>query len=134
MSQDPKNQSLRETLGATAREARQRLGLTQEDVADRLRMAPEVYGRMERGATAPSVFTLRKLCVALSFSADKALSLGGDSPSALPAPHPEQPEARHMRRLFRRVQKLTPHSIRLLCQVAAMLPKKPVTRPKRPRV
>ncbi|HEX8705831.1 MAG TPA: helix-turn-helix transcriptional regulator, partial [Myxococcaceae bacterium] len=40
---------LASTLGAVARAARMRAGLTQEDVAERIGMASEVYGRMERG-------------------------------------------------------------------------------------
>jgi transcriptional regulator with XRE-family HTH domain len=56
-------------IGATAREARKRAKLTQEDVAERLGVAPEVYGRMERGVIMPSVSRLKKLCEVLGVSA-----------------------------------------------------------------
>ena len=47
-------------LGAVARTARMRAGLTQEDVAERIGMASEVYGRMERGQMLPRVEKLLK--------------------------------------------------------------------------
>ena len=46
-------------LGECARAARQRLNLTQEDVAERIGIATEVYGRLERGNMLPSVPTFR---------------------------------------------------------------------------
>lgn len=126
MTQEPRKESLRQTIGAAIREARLHLGLTQEDVADRLEIATEVYGRMERGTASPSIVTLRKLCLTLNLSADRAL--GTTSASAArrvdEATPRQAPESRHMRRLSRRARNLTPHSLRLLCQLAALLPKK----------
>jgi len=126
MSQDPRKQSLRKTIGAAAREGRLHLGLTQEDVADRLGIATEMYGRMERGTASPSIVTLRKLCVTLNLSADKVLGTTSHDATrtADEAVLPQAPESRHMRRMIRRARKLTPHSLRLLCQLAALLPKK----------
>src|SRR5262245_52542921 len=63
------------TLGAACREARLRLNLTQEDVAERINLVTEVYGRLERGNMLPSVETLRRLSVALGVPADTLLSL-----------------------------------------------------------
>ena len=51
-------------LGKTARAARLLAKLTQADVAERVGIATEVYGRLERGAMLPSAPTLRKLCSA----------------------------------------------------------------------
>ena len=56
---EPVDHKLAVLLGGAAREARQRLGLTQGDVAERMGMAMEVYSRMERGKVLPSVSTLR---------------------------------------------------------------------------
>ncbi len=41
-------------LGTALREARLKAQLTQADVADRVDVATEVYGRMERGNLTPS--------------------------------------------------------------------------------
>jgi len=51
------------TLGSAARLARSRAGLSQQDVAQGVGIVPEVYGRIERGVTLPSVPTLFRLCV-----------------------------------------------------------------------
>lgn len=71
------NEALASTVGATARSARARLGLTQADVAERVGIAMEVYSRMERGKVLPSVTTLRKLSQVLCISADTLLGLCG---------------------------------------------------------
>src|SRR6218665_3222801 len=79
-------------LGECARAARQRLNLTQEDVAERVGIATEVYGRLERGNMLPSVPTFRKLCAVLSLSADEALGLSSEA-SASWTPPPPPPAA-----------------------------------------
>jgi transcriptional regulator with XRE-family HTH domain len=137
MFQDMSTQTLRLTLGASAREARLRLQLTQEDVAARLGMTAEVYGRIERGGVAPSVFTLRKLCLVLNLPADTALGLVSSAPpveAEPPAPEPKKPEARYLDRIFRRARHLNSRSLRLMAQLVALLPRKSSGKPKRPRV
>ncbi|HEX8822225.1 MAG TPA: helix-turn-helix transcriptional regulator [Archangium sp.] len=90
------DEKLRHALGEAARAARLRLGLTQAEVAKKVRLKPGVYGRVERGAMVPSVPTLRRICEALGLSSDVLLSLSAQSPGAMaPAPPPaagEQPE------------------------------------------
>ncbi|ATB29158.1 helix-turn-helix domain-containing protein [Melittangium boletus] len=126
MPPDSLTQSLRHAIGTAARESRLRQGLTQEDVAARLDMATEVYGRLERGTVSPSIFTLRKLCVTLNLSADRML--GTVHPAvALPrvrAPVLQSPEARHLGRMLERARKLSPRSLRVLLQLATLLPQK----------
>ena len=61
------------TIGATARAAREALGLTQAQVAERVGLVPLVYSRLERGKMLPSVPTLLRICDALDISADEAL-------------------------------------------------------------
>ncbi|MFL5356626.1 helix-turn-helix transcriptional regulator [Archangium sp.] len=109
-------------LGDGARKARQQAGLTQADVAERIGVATEVYGRLERGLLMPSVPTLRRLCVALRLQADVLLSLGTGIPPpwAEPLPPPEK-EGPQMRRLMRHVRKLNPAQLRALSMVAATL-------------
>ena len=115
-------QKLSKALGDAARQARLRAGLTQADVAERIGVATEVYGRLERGLLMPSVPTLRRLCVALHLPADALLALG----SAHPPPWAESPtsaaeEGPQMRRLMRHVRKLSPAQLRALSMVAATL-------------
>jgi transcriptional regulator with XRE-family HTH domain len=111
-------------LGESARAARLRLGLTQEEVAERLGMAPEVYGRLERGNMLPSVPTLRVLCLLLGMSANVALGtvllgVGNWSPEVRP---PE--ESVEMRRLMRRARALDEQALHVLSLLAAYLAKK----------
>ena len=108
------------TLGATARAARERAGLTQADVAERVGIASEVYGRLERGRMLPSVQTLRRLCLALAVPADDLLGLRDTAARASepPAGYGEPPE---IRRLVRRLKRLDSGRLRLLSLLAEAL-------------
>ncbi len=55
------DKDLAKTIGRRAREARATLKLTQAEVAERVDLAAEVYGRLERGGMLPSVPTLMRL-------------------------------------------------------------------------
>ncbi|HYO65929.1 MAG TPA: helix-turn-helix transcriptional regulator [Archangium sp.] len=109
-------------LGDAAREARQKASLTQADVAERIGVATEVYGRLERGLLMPSVPTLRRICLALHLSADALLALSSPQPPVWEEPPPpleqEQPA---MRRLLRNVRKLNSTQIRALSLMASTL-------------
>jgi transcriptional regulator with XRE-family HTH domain len=116
-------QKLSKALGEAARAARKRGEMTQADVAERIGVATEVYGRLERGLLMPSVPTLRRLCVVLKLPADALLALGtAKAPlwaETLPPPPSQEPP--QMRRLLRHVRKLTPVQLRALSLVAATL-------------
>ncbi|AEI64192.1 helix-turn-helix transcriptional regulator [Corallococcus macrosporus] len=111
-------------MGEAARGARLRAGLTQADVAERVGIAAEVYGRMERGKMMPSVPTLFRLCLALRLSADVGLGLAtaasvgaalweGDSG------HRDQlPE---MRKVLRSLRRMSRSQLNLMNQVAAAI-------------
>ena len=114
---------LAKALGDAAREARQRAGLTQADVAERIGVATEVYGRLERGLLMPSVPTLRRLCLALHLAADKLLALSSANPPAWAETPPPLQDGIYMRRLLRHVRRLSPHQLRALSLVAATLRK-----------
>ena len=111
------------TLGAAARAARVRTGLTQADVAERVGISAEVYGRLERGTMLPSVGTLRKLCRALGTTADGLLGLDG-GPAAVPmasepaTPYPDSPS---LRLLVRRLRRLDRRQLRLISLLASQL-------------
>ena len=63
----------RRAIGQAARAARNALRLTQEQVADALGMAAEVYGRIERGLMMPSVSTLIGIARVLKLTPDQLL-------------------------------------------------------------
>jgi transcriptional regulator with XRE-family HTH domain len=112
------DRELARALGEAARAARARqAGLTQADVAERVGIATEVYGRIERGAMLPSVETLRKLCAVLRASADELLGLPltASRVSEPAEPYGEPPE---IRRLTRRLKRLNPKQLRLLSLLA----------------
>ena len=113
------DEKLASAIGVTARAARRERHLTQEDVAEMLGIATEVYGRLERGKMLPSVETLTRLVRALGVSADTLLGLGGggsargaSAPVTVPAPA-------HLRKLLRTLGRLDPRQLRLVGLVAA---------------
>ncbi|MCP3099182.1 helix-turn-helix transcriptional regulator [Myxococcus sp. K15C18031901] len=117
------DKKLATTIGAAARAARSRLELTQADVAERIDVATEVYGRLERGGMLPSVQTLLKLCHELHVSADELLGLAAQGPaptraSDAPVAPAERPE---VRRLLRTVRQLEGSHVKLLGLVANAL-------------
>jgi transcriptional regulator with XRE-family HTH domain len=113
------DRKLAAVIGAAARAARLYVGLTQAEVAERLEMATEVYGRLERGTMLPSVETLVRISKCLGVLPNQLLGLEaeevgpGASPSALKRDTPE------MRRLLRRLERLDLRKLRLLSLVAA---------------
>jgi transcriptional regulator with XRE-family HTH domain len=109
-------------IGDACRAARHQLQLTQEDVAERVGLATEVYGRLERGKMTPSVPTLRKLCLCLNLSADVALALD-DTAELPPRPVPEDEDSADVRRLLRRARELPPDRVKLLLLLASTFAK-----------
>ncbi|QRK07196.1 helix-turn-helix transcriptional regulator [Archangium violaceum] len=116
---------LASTIGTAARAARVRANLTQEDVAERVGLATEVYGRLERGGMLPSVPTLKKLCEVLHIPSDILLGLTPAQENfwtqtqETPAQPVEEPA--EIRRLLRNLRKLEPAELRLLSIMAAGL-------------
>ena len=62
-------------IGVRARDARKKLQLTQEDVAERIDVSTEHYGRIERGQTLCSLLLFARLVHALNVSADCLLGV-----------------------------------------------------------
>jgi transcriptional regulator with XRE-family HTH domain len=87
-------------LGEVAREARERLGLTQTQVANKVGLVPGVYGRIERGDMMPSVPTLHRICLVLGISSDALLGL---DPSRVVARVDESPPEENLPPELRRV-------------------------------
>ena len=96
------DEKLQQHLGEVARSARLRLGLTQAEVAQQVRLKPAVYGRIERGKMTPSVPSLRRICTVLGLSSDLLLSLAPrEKESAIkrapePVEHPELSRIIHL--------------------------------------
>lgn len=115
-------QRLAGIIGASVRAARQRLDLTQADVAERVGIATEVYGRLERGHMLPSVKTLRRLCLVLNCSSDVLLGVASiEKPVAVAEDPPEYGERPEVRRVLRTLRRLEPAQLRLISQVAGAI-------------
>ena len=112
---------LSKTLGNTAREARLRAGLTQADVAERLGLSHEVYGRLERGLLLPSILTLRRLCLVLHLPADRLLGLACAHPPLWTRSPPSERDSPQVRRLIRSVRELSASRLRVLSLLVATL-------------
>ena len=67
------NAVLRKDVGARIRTARASKGMTQEDLAAAIEIAPESFGRIERGRSFPSIPTLIRLSQVLGISIDDLL-------------------------------------------------------------
>ncbi|HSP80196.1 MAG TPA: helix-turn-helix transcriptional regulator [Myxococcaceae bacterium] len=87
-------EELQTNLGQVARAARERLGLTQAQVAKQVDLVPGVYGRIERGDMLPSVPSLRRICLALGLSADALLGLASSEVSTTMEGVPAEAETR----------------------------------------
>jgi transcriptional regulator with XRE-family HTH domain len=80
------NDSLAETFGQRLFNAREALGLSQKKVAERVGIATNHYGRLERGNRLPSGEIVVGLCQTLSLSADFLLGLVGAVDASVGAP------------------------------------------------
>jgi transcriptional regulator with XRE-family HTH domain len=110
-------------LGAAARAARLRAGLTQAEAAEKVGLAPGVYGRIERGGMMPSVPTLRRLSIALKIPSDTLLSLSHSEVTAWvnSLPPREEELSPALRRLSRSLRHLSPAQLKVLNVIATAL-------------
>lgn len=120
-AQDDLRRRLSKRLGEVARAARLQAGLTQVDVAERIGMATEVYGRLERGLMLPSVLSLWRLCVTLRIPADHLLGFSSEQPPSWAPTPPVERESAQVRRLMRSVRKLKASQLRTLRLMVASL-------------
>lgn len=126
--------SLARHVGRMARQVRAKTDLTQREVAERMGLATEVYGRMERGQMLPSLPTLLRLCGALGVDANTLLGFdSGEAPAWLvPTALPDsQPPA--LRRLLLTARGLEPQQLRALGNVASVMRPASGTQPSPPR-
>ncbi|WP_375754552.1 helix-turn-helix domain-containing protein [Corallococcus exercitus] len=118
------NEELGITIGMAARAAREHLGLTQAEVAERIGLVHPVYSRLERGKMLPSVPSLYRLCQELRVSPEAMLGLTpeGDvrKKGRKPAPQ-EDSDAPDLRRLLHLARKLDAEKLDALLHVASVL-------------
>jgi transcriptional regulator with XRE-family HTH domain len=89
------NETLAWTLGHAARSARERLGLTQAQVAEMVGIAHMVYNRLENAKMLPSVPTLVRLCDALRTTSDELLGRARPPRGGKAKPSEEDPPSVH---------------------------------------
>jgi|SRR5579859_964599 len=82
------------------REARERKGLSQREVARLCGLGINQINRYENGATDPASHILQKLATSLGVSADYLLGLT-DEPIGIAAPSEVKPEERELLDMFR---------------------------------
>lgn len=109
-------------LGDAARKARLQAEKTQADVAERIGLATEVYGRLERGMMLPSVPTLRKLCCVLRVDANELLALdAGEDPKWMEEVASEDEDSPQLRRLFRTLRQMDESQLSAMRIIAGSL-------------
>lgn len=74
------NEALALTVAKGLRDARLRAGLTHQELAKAVGLAPEAYARMERGKRMPSLPVLASLCLTLGISVEALLGNPGTGP------------------------------------------------------
>jgi transcriptional regulator with XRE-family HTH domain len=116
-------------LAAVVRDARKRAELTQADVADRVGVVTEVFGRLERGYLLPSVPTLRKLCRALRVDANAILGLDAEKAPLLKEPEPEADDPPELRRLVRTLRRMDAAQLAVVSSTANALVRHTAQRP-----
>lgn len=98
------------TIGSAMRTARDNLGLSQDDVAERANISTQHVGRIERSASLCSIEVLVQICNALQTTPN--ILLGVDPNNLFVAVDPEySPE---IRRIIRRLRSATPGTLRLV--------------------
>jgi transcriptional regulator with XRE-family HTH domain len=108
---------LQPRLGELLRQARQRHGLTQAQVARAAGLVPAVYGRLERGTGLPSLGKLKALCDKLGTSADTLLCLRQPAPTpSLPLEGPTE-----LRRIVLNLRSAPPEALRALDRLVRVL-------------
>jgi transcriptional regulator with XRE-family HTH domain len=117
------NEQLANILGAAARAARTRAGLTQAEVAEMVDIATMVYSRLERGKMLPSVPTLVRLCRALAVDANSLLGIisTAEPPEWFAREEHVPEDSPQLRRLFRLARMLDKHHVQLLVALAYAL-------------
>lgn len=115
-------EKLQPSLGEVARVARERLSLTQAEVAEKLHLQPELYGRIERGGLIPSVQTVWRLSLVLGVSTDVLLGvLPFRGEATLDSAFPEGSPSPELRRIVHQLRTWSPKQLRVLGKTLSVL-------------
>ncbi|MCP3060981.1 helix-turn-helix domain-containing protein [Myxococcus sp. K38C18041901] len=116
------NEELAITIGTAAREAREKLGMTRAEVAERVGLVEPAYRRLERGKVLPSVTVLHRLSQTLGLSPEILLGTAPQAPGKkAPRPPLLEAETPELRRLLTLARKLDGEKLDALLHVAAVL-------------
>jgi transcriptional regulator with XRE-family HTH domain len=115
-------EELHRHLGEVARVTRERLGLTQAELAEKVNLLPEVYGRIERGTLIPSIQTVWRLSLVLGISSDVLLGVVPFRGEAtLDSAFPEESPSPELRRIVHQLRTWPPERLRVLDKVLSAL-------------
>ena len=110
------------TLGEVAREARERLGLTQTQVANKVVLVSGVYGRIERGDMMPSVPSLYRICLVLGISSDALLGLNpAQVITRVDEAPPEEKLSPELRRVLHQLRTWSSKRLKTLSRVLTLI-------------
>ena len=119
-------------IGAQARAERVRQGWTQADVAEKLGLGSEVYGRIERGLMLPSAETLARMCAVLDMEADMACGLSRRRKRPRRAALAKQEGTPESRRLMRVLRSLSPSRLSYVLRLSRLLKQWPLSLARKP--
>jgi DNA-binding XRE family transcriptional regulator len=107
------------------KQARKRAGMTQAEAAEGIGIAPEVYGRMERGGVLPSGPTLLRMCLILGSGPNELMGFAevepGQSAPGVNTVPPGLSDTPEKRRLLRRLARLDSPKIKALARWVTLL-------------
>jgi len=109
--------ALTTTISKSVRQARASRGLTQQDVAEKLGISVEFYGRIERGTRSPGLDTAVRMAVVLGVSLDKLVGLDDTAEAPeLVARYAQQADhdPPEHRRLFRQLRAMPVPKLRVV--------------------
>ena len=109
-------------LGRNIQKARMRCGLTQEQVAVRLKVTQNYYGRYERGEVKPSLNRLEEICEILSTPIEE-MFYGTYDPEQFDKPLPPDETATGIAKMLSGCGKKKRRAILQVCRTIAMLEK-----------
>lgn len=116
------DEDIQRSLGEVARAARERLGLTQAQVAHKVGLAPGVYGRIERGDMMPSVPSLRRISFVLGISSDALLGVSpGRVETAVDDASPGENLSPELRRIVHQLRSWPAQKLKVLSRILTVL-------------
>jgi len=108
--------TLSQTIGQHVREERRRLGLTQEQLAERLALSTNYIAHLERGSRGASLITLEKVSDVLDVTVMSLFAPVGKAGAAKSAPPADE-----IRRLTARLKGVDPETRKLFVSLADLI-------------